>query len=112
MSDMLQRMSEVSCMLYKIYRDESDEQSAKDRWDQYLAVNKAIVLLKVNQGRNEAKWEKLTGVMPPEYAGHYACSQCGWHGKYMVREHEYKFCPECGSKMEAENKEKVAQEDE
>jgi hypothetical protein len=47
-----------------------------------------------------ARWEKRTGMMPPEYHGHYWCSNCDWHGKYNEREKDYKFCPACGAKME------------
>ena len=47
-----------------------------------------------------ARWEKRTGMMPPEYHGHYWCSNCEWHGRYNEREQEYKYCPACGAKME------------
>lgn len=43
-------------------------------------------------------WVKSTGMMPPEFAGNYHCSECGWHGIY-TKEREYKRCPECGAKM-------------
>ena len=46
------------------------------------------------------KWIKMTGMMPPEYHGHYECSLCGWHGDRRTREREYNFCPNCGAKME------------
>ena len=56
-------------------------------------------LLKEQQPKT-ARWEKRTGMMPPEYHGHYWCSNCEWHGKYNEREKDYKFCPACGAKME------------
>ena len=43
-------------------------------------------------------WVKSTGMMPPEFAGNYHCSECGWHG-INAKEREYKRCPECGAKM-------------
>lgn len=46
-------------------------------------------------------WVKSTGMMPPEFAGNYHCSECGWHG-ISVKEREYKRCPECGARMDAE----------
>jgi len=27
------------------------------------------------------RWVKMTGMMPPEYHGHYECSECQWHMK-------------------------------
>lgn len=46
------------------------------------------------------EWVKMTGMMPPEYHGHYECSLCGWHGKHYTKEWEYNYCPNCGAKME------------
>ena len=57
----------------------------------------ALSLLKA-QDEKESEWVKMTGMMPPEYTGHYQCGNCGWHGKHD-KENEYKFCPECGAKM-------------
>ena len=46
------------------------------------------------------RWVKMTGMMPPEYHGHYECSECGWHGKAYDRiETRFKHCPECGTRM-------------
>lgn len=27
------------------------------------------------------RWIKMTGMLPPEYHGHYCCSECEWHMK-------------------------------
>ena len=59
----------------------------------------ALTMLKEREAVT-AKWEKRTGMMPPEYHGHYWCSNCEWHGRYNEREWEYRFCPACGAKME------------
>ena len=57
--------------------------------------------------RPKGKWIKMTGMMPPEYHGHYACSECGWHMKGLrnswTREEELSYCPNCGAKMETKN---------
>lgn len=49
------------------------------------------------------RWEKMTGMMPPEYHGHYCCSECGWHMKGLrnswTREEELPYCPQCGARM-------------
>lgn len=50
------------------------------------------------------RWVKMTGMMPPEYHGHYECSECQWHMKGLrnswTREEEMSFCPNCGAKMD------------
>lgn len=61
----------------------------------------------VKQGRPKGKWIKPTGMMPPEYHGHYECSECGfwamrdwyrpWKGVVLS-----KFCGGCGAEMEGE----------
>lgn len=48
------------------------------------------------------RWVKMTGMMPPEFHGHYACSECGWSGKNFLNELQFRRCPECGAKMGAE----------
>ena len=57
--------------------------------------------------RKTGKWYKPTGMMPPEYAGVYRCSECDgiamrdWKTrKQMLTD----FCPNCGAKMEVERK--------
>lgn len=53
------------------------------------------------------QWVKMTGMMPPEYHGHYECSECGWHMQGLrnswTREEELSYCPNCGAKMETKN---------
>ena len=53
------------------------------------------------------RWIKMTGMMPPEYHGHYECSECGWHMKGLrnswTREEELNYCPNCGARMETKN---------
>jgi hypothetical protein len=50
------------------------------------------------------KWERLTGMAPPEYHGHRICSICECFAPYdplhMGREILPKYCPGCGAKME------------
>lgn len=46
-------------------------------------------------------WIKMTGMMPPEFHGHYECSECEWRGKHDI-EREYHYCPNCGAKMDGE----------
>lgn len=52
------------------------------------------------------RWIKMTGMMPPEYHGHYCCSECGWHMKGLrsswAREEELSYCPKCGAKIDGE----------
>lgn len=50
------------------------------------------------------RWVKMKGMMPPEYHGHYECSECCWHPRRMRsiedREEEFTYCPNCGAKMD------------
>lgn len=50
------------------------------------------------------RWIKMTGMMPPEYHGHYECSECHWHMKGLrsswTREEELTYCPNCGAIMD------------
>lgn len=52
------------------------------------------------------RWVKMTGMMPPEYHGHYECSECQWHMKGLrnswTREEELLYCHNCGAKMDGE----------
>ena len=52
------------------------------------------------------RWIKMTGMMSPEYHGHYECSKCGWHMKGLrnswTREEELSYCPNCGVIMDGE----------
>jgi predicted SprT family Zn-dependent metalloprotease len=52
------------------------------------------------------RWVKMTGMMPPEYHGHYECSNCQWHMKGLrnswTREEEMYYCPGCGARMDGE----------
>jgi len=52
------------------------------------------------------RWVKMMGMMPPEYHGHYECSECQWHMKGLrnswTREEEMTYCPNCGAKMDGD----------
>ncbi len=77
------------------------------------ACGGALELLKEQPTTNTAhgRWVKMTGMMPPEYHGHYECSECQWHMKGLrnswTREEELSYCPNCGAKMDLENKNNV-----
>lgn len=50
-------------------------------------------------------WVKMTGMMPPEFTGHYECSECRWFcKKHGVKETDFDFCPGCGADMRVEVK--------
>ena len=55
------------------------------------------------------RWVKMVGMMPPEYHGHYECSECQWHMKGLrnswTREEELTYCPQCGAKMDGKRRE-------
>ena len=54
--------------------------------------------------RKKGRWIKMTGMMPPEYHGHYECSECQWHMKGVrsswAKEEELTYCPNCGARMD------------
>ena len=54
------------------------------------------------------RWVKMTGMMPPEYVGHYKCSVCQWHESHHsnIMEYKYQFCPNCGAKMDEKQENK------
>lgn len=63
-----------------------------------LAKTQELLTKNIKGGR----WEKITGMAPPEFHGHYTCSICGWCDKRLTtlrREMNYNFCPNCGAKM-------------
>ena len=63
------------------------------------SIDYAIELLKEQPKPKSAHWVKMTGMMPPEFTGHFECDNCGWHGKLNERETDYNFCPGCGARM-------------
>lgn len=58
------------------------------------------------QEPKRGRWERITGMAPPEYHGHRICSICECFAPYdplhMRREILSKYCPGCGAKMEGE----------
>lgn len=49
-----------------------------------------------------AKWEKATGMLPPEFHGKNRCSLCGCFAlcEKPFREELSNYCPNCGAKMD------------
>ena len=61
-----------------------------------MMIDAAELLKEQTQGH----WIRMTGMMPPEYIGHYECSECGWHGgRYQPVETKFSVCPNCGARM-------------
>ena len=60
----------------------------------------ALTFIYYMQSTKPGRWIRMTGFMPPEYYGHYECSECGWHGGgYQPVEDTFAFCPNCGARM-------------
>lgn len=76
-----------------------DELTIRNYIDSAPSVNAVPVV--------HGRWIKMTGMMPPEYHGHYECSECGWHMKGLrnswTREEELNYCPNCGARMNTKN---------
>ena len=64
----------------------------------------ADALALIKEQERHGRWIKMTGMMPPEYHGHYECSECHWHMKGIrsswTREEELTYCPNCGVIMD------------
>lgn len=75
----------------------------KDYLARKIAMQPVVNAVPVVHGR----WVKMTGMMPPEYHGHYECSECQWHMKGLrnswTREEELSYCPGCGARMDGGN---------
>ena len=73
-------------------------------------ICKAIDTLPPAQPKH-GRWIKMTGMMPPEYHGHYECSECQWHMKGIrsswMKEEEYNYCPNCGARMNQEDGDEI-----
>lgn len=58
--------------------------------------------------RQQGKWIKATGMMPPEFHGHHCCSECGnfanMEPPFGNREDLSEFCPNCGARMEVKTR--------
>lgn len=102
-NDLISRAAAIECAI-----------NAVDDWDggynpncetyinRYFEEVPAVDAAPVVHGR----WVKMTGMMPPEYHGHYECSECGWHMKGLrnswTREEDMKYCPNCGARMDGD----------
>lgn len=69
---------------------------------QILNFIPAADVVPVRRGR----WEKATGMMPPEYCGLHICSECGHYAgrkpPYGGREMLSDYCPNCGARMDGD----------
>ena len=47
------------------------------------------------------RWERMVGMMPPEYHGRHECSCCGVKAlDWKFHEYLSNYCPNCGAKMD------------
>lgn len=65
------------------------------------ALREAAEMLEKSKLVVHGRWERLTGMMPPEYQGKRCCSICGklateWKGHELLTD----YCPNCGAKMD------------
>lgn len=76
-----------------------DGEYAKSLADARNIWNNRFEMLKEQPKPKSAHWVKMSGMMPPEFTGHFECDNCGWHGKPFVREIDFAYCPGCGAAM-------------
>lgn len=93
MDDLISRAAAIEAVYYK-----PSYKMAIEALKEVPSVDAAPVV--------HGRWIKMTGMMPPEYHGHYCCSECGWHMKGLrnswTREEELSYCPNCGAIMDGE----------
>jgi len=94
--DLIQILTFSRCMEYGEYVGKEYLVSSD------ILINAIKELPPAEPKRKTGRWIKPTGMMPPEYHGHYECSECGaWamctYHKSKVRLTRY--CPGCGIKM-------------
>ena len=95
MDDLISRTTLLNDLSYCAPELWQDEEYIKSKIIKQPVVDAAPVI--------HGRWIKMTGMMPPEYHGHYECSECQWHMKGLrnswTREEELSYCPNCGAKM-------------
>lgn len=90
-------------------REELFESSKFDTYNDYSMTLDTIDFAPTIEAApvKHGRWIKMTGMMPPEYHGHYECSECHWHMKGIRsswnREEELTYCPNCGATMNKED---------
>ena len=93
------RLIDADVLKTDLTRFYDNEVTAKQLIDEQPTIDAAPVA--------HGRWIKMTGMLPPEYHGHYCCSECQWHMKGLrnswTREEELLYCPNCGAKMEADD---------
>jgi hypothetical protein len=72
-------------------------------YDAYKIIEEEVDAADVEPVRR-GRWVKMTGMMPPEFTGHYQCSECDWFcKKHSIKETDFDFCPGCGADMRKRN---------
>lgn len=92
------RLIDADVLKTDLTRFYDNEVTAKQLIDEQPTIDAAPVA--------HGRWIKMTGMLPPEYHGHYCCSECQWHMKGLrnswTREEELLYCPNCGARMDAD----------
>ena len=57
--NVIKKLSDVSEMLFQMYKDETDKENISIRYDQFLAVDNALALLKEQKARIRVLEEEL-----------------------------------------------------
>lgn len=77
-TNVLKILPDISEMLYQMYKDETDKESISVRYDQYLAVDDAIELLKNSVPQSVAdqiRWERDTALSQLKEIGKGLCEK-------------------------------------
>ena len=106
MSDLISRQAAIDAIT-----DESIVANMDSVYDSELrrykrAMQRILASLPSAQPeRKKGKWYKPTGMMPPEFAGTYRCSECDELAMRDWKTHKQNltnFCPNCGADLRGE----------
>ena len=107
MDDLISRRAAIDALGEEpeVWSDDDDYAlGLNNQWHYDVNALKAVSPAPSTPTWIHGRWIKMTGMMPPEYFGHYECSECGWHLSHRdkTKETELQFCPHCGARMKEE----------
>lgn len=92
----MELIKQIDCVgaIYKALRTPTPEGVFTDTMSLAMSLAREVPTIEAEPVKH-GRWIKL-------YFGNYKCSECGdwWHGDDNEVVESFKFCPNCGAKME------------